>query len=50
MLFRSAEKGINKEVAEDNLAHLLEAYRSEGLTPNPDRLVSEITQLAKVGL
>ena len=44
------KKGLTDAEIDDNLAHLLEAYRSEGLTPNPDRLVSEITQLAKVGL
>ena len=44
------KKGLTDAEIDDNLAHLLDAYRSEGLTHNPDRLVSEITQLAKVGL
>ena len=50
LLVQLAEHGIDRQTAEDNLAHLLEAYRIEGLTPNPDRLVDEILQLAKVGL
>ena len=34
----------------DNLAHLLDAYQAEGMTPAPERLVGEILQLARAGL
>lgn len=41
--------GLSEEQIELNLDVLLEAYRTEGLTPNPDRLASEILQLSRVG-
>ena len=41
--------GLSDAEIEDNLEHLLAAYEAEGLTPNPDRLVGEILQMAKVG-
>jgi hypothetical protein len=42
--------GLTDQQIDDNLAHLLDAYKTEGMTPAPDRLVGEIMQLAKVGL
>ncbi len=42
--------GLTDQQIDDNLAHLLDAYQAEGMTPAPDRLVGEILQLAKVGL
>ena len=42
--------GLSDEQIDDSLAHLLEAYHAEGLTPDPDRLPAEILQLARVGL
>ena len=42
--------GLNDQQIDDNLAHLLDAYQAEGMTPAPERLVGEILQLAKVGL
>mgnify|MGYP003342741832 FL=1 len=42
--------GLSDEQIDDSLAHLLEAYKTEGLTPDPDRLPGEILQLAKAGL
>lgn len=44
------EAGLTDQQIDDNLAHLLDAYQAEGMTPAPDRLVGEILQLAKVGL
>lgn len=41
--------GLSEEQIELNLDVLLEAYRMEGLTPNPDRLAAEILQLSRVG-
>ena len=41
--------GLSEEQIELNLDVLLEAYRTEGLTPNPDRLAAEILQLSRVG-
>lgn len=41
--------GLSDEQIEDNLTHLLDAYKAEGLTPNPKTLVAEIIALAGVG-
>lgn len=41
--------GLTDEQIDLNLDVLLEAYRTEGLTPNPDRLAAEILQLSRVG-
>lgn len=41
--------GLSEEQIELNLDVLLDAYRTEGLTPNPDRLAAEILQLSRVG-
>lgn len=41
--------GLNDSDIAENLEHLLAAYEAEGLTPNPDRLVDEILQLARIG-
>ncbi len=39
------ENGISYEQAKEHLECIIEAYRIEGLTPNPDRLPAEILQL-----
>lgn len=41
------QSGLTDEQIDTNLAHLLDAYQAEGLTPNPDRLVTEILQLSR---
>lgn len=41
--------GLLENEIELNFNILLDAYAAEGLTPNPDRLVTEILQLSKVG-
>ena len=41
--------GLSEEQIDLNLDVLLEAYRTEGLTLNPDRLAAEILQLSRVG-
>lgn len=41
--------GLSDADINDNLTILLDAYRAEGLTPQPDRLVQEIMQLNRVG-
>jgi biotin operon repressor len=39
------ENGISYQQAREHLECIIEAYRIEGLTPNPDRLPAEILQL-----
>ena len=39
------EAGLNEQQIAEGLEHLLAAYQAEGLTPNPDRLATEILQL-----
>lgn len=41
------KSGLTDEQIDTNLDALLDAYRTEGLTPNPDRLVAEILQLSR---
>lgn len=41
--------GLTDEEIDGNLEILLAAYQAEGLTPNPERLATEIADLAKVG-
>lgn len=41
------KSGLTDEQIDSNLDALLDAYRTEGLTPNPDRLVAEILQLSR---
>ena len=43
------EAGLSDDEIDGNLEILLAAYQAEGLTPNPDRLATEIADLAKVG-
>ena len=43
------EAGLSDDEIDCNLEILLAAYQAEGLTPNPDRLATEIADLAKVG-
>jgi hypothetical protein len=44
------EAGLTDGQIDDSLAHLLDAYQAEGLTPDHDRLPGEILQLARAGL
>lgn len=41
---------MKDEQIDDCLKHLVEAYQAEGLTPDPERLVGEILQLARASL
>ena len=41
-------KGLTDAEIDENLGHLLDAYRTEGLTPDPDRLTSEILAMARM--
>jgi hypothetical protein len=41
------EAGLNEQQIASSLEHLLAAYQAEGLTPNPDRLASEILQMQR---
>jgi len=41
------QSGLSDSQIDDCLEHLLTAYQAEGLTPNPDRLVTEILQLSR---
>jgi DNA-binding transcriptional ArsR family regulator len=43
------EQGLTDDEIDGNLEILLAAYQAEGLTPNPERLATEIADLAKVG-
>ena len=44
-----AGAGLTDREATEAATTLLAAYKAEGLTPNPDRLATEIIQLAQVG-
>lgn len=41
------QSGLTDDQIDTNLEHLLTAYQAEGLTPNPERLVTEILQLSR---
>lgn len=41
--------GLTEAEATEALTNLLAAYQAEGLTPNPDRLATEVIQLAEIG-
>ena len=49
LLVQLRQSGLTDDQIASNLEHLVAAYQAEGLTPNPDRLVDEILQLARVG-
>ena len=49
LLVQLRQSGLTDDQIASNLEYLVAAYQAEGLTPNPDRLVDEILQLARVG-